>query len=125
LSGVGRTAGQIAPSHVDSVAAFVKARAIGVPWRMAACNSFYNLVSGSYASSRWVIHYLFDCTQGCAVGANFRGGGNGSGYTPIADSKGPVLAVRPEYCGILFLPLAGQGTLYTKQLALNGLNVTA
>ena len=41
------------------------AKEIGVPYRMAECNSYYhggaNGVSNSYASSLWVIDFLFDC----------------------------------------------------------------
>jgi hypothetical protein len=105
------------------------AQGIGVPYRMSECNSFYNGgadgVSDSYASSLWVIDYLFNCARGGASGVNFHGGGNGNGYTPIADSDGTVVEARPEYYGILFFTLAGQGTLYTTQLSVGSLNVTA
>lgn len=105
------------------------AKAIGIPYRMSECNSFYNGgasgVSDSYASSLWVIDYLFNCAQGGAAGVNFHGGGNSSGYTPIADSSGTVVGARPEYYGILFFTLAGQGTLYTAQLSAGSLNATA
>ena len=54
------------------------ARSIDVPYRMSECNSFYNGgssgVSDSYASSLWVIDYLFNCAQGGALGVNFHGG---------------------------------------------------
>lgn len=105
------------------------AKAIGIPYRMAECNSYYNGgasgISNSYASSLWVIDYLFDCALGGASGVNFHGGGNGLGYTPIADSGGAVVAARPEYYGILFFTLAGQGTIYATQLSAGTLNVTA
>ena len=105
------------------------AKNIGVPYRMAECNSYYNGgasgVSDSYASSLWIIDYLFNCAQGGAAGVNFHGGGNGTGYTPIADSGGAVVAARPEFYGILLFTLAGQGTLYTTQLSAAGLNATA
>ncbi len=105
------------------------AKNIAIPYRMAECNSYYNGgssgVSDSYASSLWVIDYLFNCAQGGAVGVNFHGGGNGTGYTPIADSGGAVVSARPEYYGMLLFTLAGQGTLYTAQLSAAGLNATA
>lgn len=105
------------------------AKNMGLPYRMAECNSYYNGgadgVSDSYASSLWVIDYLFNCAQGGATGANFHGGGNGDGYTPIADSNGTVVEARPEYYGMLLFTLAGQGTLYTTQLSAGGLNATA
>jgi hypothetical protein len=106
------------------------AKGIGVPFRISECNSYYNGgadgVSDAYCSSLWVIDFLFDCALGGSVGTNFHGGGNGSGYTPIADSGGAVVEARPEYYGILFFTLAGQGTLYTTSLAgIGSLNVTA
>jgi Bacterial Ig-like domain (group 2) len=105
------------------------AKSIGVPYRMSECNSFYasgaSGVSNSYASSLWVIDFLFNCAQGGAVGTNLHGGGNSAGYTPIADWNGVVQDVRPEYYGILFFTLAGPGTLYTTQLSAGSLNVTA
>ena len=106
------------------------AKAIGVPYRLAECNSYYNGgasgVSDAYCSSLWIIDFLFDCALNGAVGANFHGGGSGSGYTPIADSGGTVIDARPEYYGILLFTLAGQGTLYTTTLSgIGSLNVTA
>jgi hypothetical protein len=105
------------------------AQSIDIPFRMSECNSFYNGgssgVSDSYASSLWVIDYLFNCAQGGASGVNFHGGGDGPGYTPIANSGGSVVGARPEFYGILLFTLAGQGTLYTTQLSTGSLNVTA
>jgi hypothetical protein len=107
------------------------AQSIGIPYAMTECNSYYNGgamgASDTYASSLWVIDFLFDCALGGAVGVNMMGGGNGAGnyYTPIADNNGPVADVRPEYYGILFFTLAGQGTLYSTALSAGGLNATA
>ena len=105
------------------------ATGIGVPYRMAECNSFYasgaSGVSNSYASSLWVIDFLFNCAQAGSVGTNLHGGGNSPGYTPIADWNGVVVDARPEYYGILFFTLAGPGILYATQLSAGSLNVTA
>jgi hypothetical protein len=105
------------------------AQSIGAPYRMSECNSFYNGgssgVSDSYASSLWVIDYLFNCAQSGASGVNFHGGGDGPGYTPIADNNGAVVEARPEFYGILLFTLAGQGTLYETQISAGSLNVTA
>jgi hypothetical protein len=38
------------------------------------------------------------------------------GHTAIADANGSVVEARPEYYGILFFTLAGQGTLYKTAL---------
>jgi len=104
------------------------AESIGVPYRMSECNSFWNGgasgVSDSYASSLWAIDYLFNCAQGGASGVNFHGGGDGPGYTPIAEA-GSVIAARPEFYGVLFFTLVGQGALYATQLSAGSLNVTA
>jgi len=105
------------------------AAAIGVPFRMTETNSFYNGgadgVSDSYASSLWVIDDLFNIALGGGTGANFHGGGDGSGYTPIADNDGAVVEARPEYYGLVLFTLAGQGTLLQTTVAAAGLNVTA
>jgi len=101
----------------------------GLPFRLAETNSFYNGgasgVSDSYASALWVIDHLFHIALGGAVGANFHGGGNGTGYTPIADNNGQVVEARPEFYGMQLFTLAGQGTLQQTSVDANGLNVTA
>jgi hypothetical protein len=105
------------------------AKSVGIPYRMAECNSYFNGgasgVSDSYASALWVIDFLFNCAQGGASGVNLHGGGDYTGYTPIADASGVVVGPRPEYYGMLLFTLAGQGTLYQTQLSANGLNATA
>jgi len=107
----------------------VAAQAIGIPFRMSECNSFYNGgsagVSNSYASSLWVLDFLFNCALGGCIGTNFHGGGDSAGYTPIADSGGTVVEARPEFYGILLFTLAGQGTLYSTNLSAGSFNVTA
>jgi hypothetical protein len=106
------------------------AEGIGVPFRISECNSYYNGgadgVSDAYCSSLWVVDFLFDGALGGSTGANFHGGGDNDGYTPIADSGGNVVEARPEYYGILFFTLAGQGLLLTTSLSgIGSLNVTA
>jgi hypothetical protein len=105
------------------------AQAIGIPFRLTECNSYYNGgasgVSNAYCSSLWVIDFLFDNALGGSVGTNFHGGGDSDGYTPIADSGGAVVGARPEFYGILLFTMAGTGTLYTTQLSVGSLNVTA
>jgi hypothetical protein len=109
------------------------AQAVGVPFRLSECNSYtYSAtladgISDGYCSSLWVVDFLFDNAMGGSVGANFHGGGDGDGYTPIADSGGAVVEARPEYYGILFFTLAGEGTLYatSPSSGIAGLNATA
>jgi len=105
------------------------AAAAGVPFRLAETNSFYNggapNISDAYASALWAIDHLFTIALGGGVGANFHGGGDSTGYTPIADENGVVQEARPEYYGILFQALAGQGGLLTTAIAAGSLNVSA
>ncbi len=108
------------------------AQGIGVPYRMSECNSYYNGVndvgvngiSNSYASSLWVIDFLFNCAQGGASGVNFHGGGHVR-YTPIVNKAGSVIGIGPEVYGMLLFNLAGQGALYATELSAGSLNVTA
>jgi hypothetical protein len=105
------------------------ARQLGIPYRLSECNSFSNGgapgVSDSYASSLWVIDFLFDAAVGGATGINMHGGGQGPGYTPIADDSGAVIGARPEYYGLLLFSLIGSGTLLQTQLSAGGIEATA
>ncbi len=105
------------------------AQQLGVPYRISECNS-YNKggipgVSNSYASSLWVIDFLFDVALGGGTGVNMHGGGRTPGYTPIADDSGGVIEARPEYYGLLLFALAGPGTLLETQLSAGTVDATA
>lgn len=93
---------------------------LALPYRLSECNSFYNGgaagVSNSYASSLWVIDFLFAAATNYASGVNMHGGGLQPGYTPIADDSGGVIEARPEYYGLLFFNLAGTGTLLATEV---------
>ena len=110
-------------------AMFAVSQSVDVPYRFAETNSFYNGgapdVSDSYASALWVIDHLFACASNGAQGINLHGGGNSTGYTPIADSSGVVVEARPEFYGVTLFTLAGQGTLQQTTIAAGGLNATA
>lgn len=101
----------------------------GIPFRIGECNSYFNGgavgVSDSYASSLWVIDFLFSCAAGGAAGVNLHGGGNYGGYTPIADDNGSVIEARPEFYGMVLFTLAGKGTLRQTNLSADGINATA
>ncbi|MGB8536475.1 MAG: glycosyl hydrolase family 79 C-terminal domain-containing protein [Acidobacteriaceae bacterium] len=105
------------------------ARQLGIPYRMSECNSFANGgaagVSNSYASSLWVLDFLFNVAMAGAIGVNMHGGGNAPGYTPIADDSGAVIEARPEYYGLLLFALAGTGTLMETQLSIGTVDATA
>lgn len=105
------------------------AKSIGIPFRMAECNSYFGGgapgVSDSYASSLWVLDYLFNCAQGGAAGVNFHGGGDTDCYTPIIDNNGTVVGPNPIYYGMTLFTLAGQGELLPASVSAGSLNVTA
>ena len=110
-------------------AMFAVSQSVDVPYRFAETNSFYNggapNVSDSYASALWVIDHLFACASNGAQGVNLHGGGDGLGYTPIADSNGVVVEARPEFYGLTLFTLAGQGTIQETSISAGGLNATA
>jgi hypothetical protein len=105
------------------------AQQLGIPYRISECNSFSHGgasgVSNSYASSLWVVDYLFSAALNGATGVNMHGGGDSDGYTPIADHSGSVIEARPEYYGLLFFTLAGPGTLLETQLSAGSVDATA
>jgi uncharacterized protein (TIGR03437 family) len=104
-------------------------QSVDVPYRFAETNSFYNggapNVSDSYASGLWVIDHLFACAANGATGINLHGGGDSTGYTPIADSDGVVVEARPEFYGVTLFTLAGQGTLQQTTINAGSVNATA
>ena len=101
----------------------------GVPFRFGECNSYFNGgavgVSNSYASALWVIDFLFNSALGGAAGVNLQGGGSANGYTPIADNSGVVVEARPEFYGLTFFTLAGQGSLCEATLSAGSTNASA
>jgi len=104
-------------------------QSVDVPYRFAETNSFYNggapNVSDAYASALWVIDHLFACASNGAQGINLHGGGDSTGYTPIADNDGVVVEARPEFYGVALFTLAGPGVLRQTTIDAAGLNVTA
>jgi uncharacterized protein (TIGR03437 family) len=118
------------PSIVTQAKAMIAvSQSVDVPYRFAETNSFYNggapNVSDSYASALWVIDHLFACALNGAQGINLHGGGDSTGYTPIADSAGVVVGARPEFYGVTLFMLAGPGTLQQTTISAGGLNATA
>lgn len=101
---------------LDALANASQENAIPKRYRLAECNSFFNGgasgVSDAYGTALWAIDFLFTNAEHGASGVNFHGGGNGPGYTPIADAQGAVVAVRPVFYGMLLFTLAGQGPVY-------------
>ena len=105
----------------------------GIPraYRCSECNSFYNGgapgVSDGYGTALWAIDFLFRNAENGSSGVNFHGGGDGAGYTPIANSSsGMVEGARPVYYGMLLFTLAGSGPVVATQVSgTSSINFTA
>jgi hypothetical protein len=111
----------------DCVALDWSVSALHLPFRFTETNSYLYGgspgVSNAYASALWVIDHLFHIALGQACGVNMQGG-DSADYTPIANLGSTVLEAMPEYYGLLFFSLAGQGTLLQTKLAVTGFNAT-
>ena len=98
-------------------------------YRLSECNSFYNGgaagVSDAYGTALWALDFLFTNAEHGATGVNFHGGGNGPGYTPIADANGAVVGARPIFYGMLLFTMAGAGPIYKTTTSAGTLNFTA
>jgi hypothetical protein len=116
-------------TELKGLATAATANGIAGGYRLSECNSFYNGgapgVSDGYGTALWVIDFLFANAQNGSSGINLHGGGNGPGYTPIADSNAAVVGARPEYYGMLLFAKAGQGSVYTTTGSLTTPNFSA
>ena len=104
------------PGELSTLVSAANANQIPKGVRMAETNSYYNGgapgVSDGFGTSLWLIEYAFTLAQSGVEGANFHGGGSGTGYTPIAnDANGNIVQVRPEYYGMLLFSLMGPGEI--------------
>jgi hypothetical protein len=99
--------------NLQLLSAAASANALPLGYRMAECNSFYNGgapdVSDAYGTALWSLDYMFACALAQCRGVNFHGGGNGTGYTPIADSNGVVVQARPVFHGMAMFAQLAQG----------------
>jgi hypothetical protein len=102
-------------TEIDALVAAAKADAIAGGVRFAETNSFYNGgapgVSNGFGSALWVIDYAFTHAEHGSSGINLHGGGNGTGYTPIADTGATVVGPRAEYYGMLLFSMAMPGAV--------------
>lgn len=93
---------------------------IPLGYRIAEANSFYPGgvpgLSNTFGSALWVLQFAFTLAAAHAAGLNLHGGGDYSGYTPIANKPdGSILEARPEYYGLyLFSRLEGGKLLATR-----------
>lgn len=100
---------------------------VGKPFRITETNSYYNQgpsgVANAYGSALWIIDHLFNLSKLGCVSVCVEGGGQNR-YTPIADIRGKVIGVSPEYYGLRHFATAGKGDQVETTLSVNGLNVT-
>lgn len=113
----------------ELVAAATKAN-LPLGFRMDECGSYYNggapNVSDAYGASLWALDFMFTCAENGCQGINFHGGGDGTGYTPIADNGTSVVQARPEFYGEKMFSLADQGSVVPAVITLSSnINFTA
>jgi hypothetical protein len=116
-------------TELQALSTAATTNAIPGAYRISECNSFYNGgasgVSDAYGSALWAIDFLFANAQYGSTGTNFHGGGDGTGYTPIADADGDVVGARPIFYGMLLFTKAGPGTMLKTSGAPTSINFSA
>ncbi len=116
-------------TDLQTLADAATSTAIADGYRLSECNSFYNGgapdISDAFGTALWAIDFLFTNAQYGSTGVNFHGGGNGTGYTPIADQNGDVVGARPIFYGMLLFANIGQGTMLRTGGVAAGINFSA
>jgi hypothetical protein len=97
---------------------------------MDECGSYYNggapNVSDAYGSALWALDFMFILAENGCQGINFHGGGDGTGYTPIADNGTSVVEARPEFYAEKMFSLADSGNVIPASITLSSnINFTA
>ncbi|HEX4120622.1 MAG TPA: glycosyl hydrolase family protein [Verrucomicrobiae bacterium] len=118
------------PGIVSNIVAAANTAKLPLGFRMAECGSFYNggapNVSDAYGTGLWALDFMFTCALNGAQGINFHGGGDGTGYTPIADNGSAVVQARPEFYGLKMFSLVSEGALVPATVSLSSnINFTA
>jgi len=118
------------PGTVSNIVAAANVSKLPLGFRMNECGSFYNggapNISDAYGTALWTLDFMFiNALQG-GQGVNFHGGGNGPGYTPIADNGTIVVQARPEFYGLKLFSLAATGRIIPATVSLaSNINFTA
>jgi hypothetical protein len=118
------------PGTVSAIVSAATAAKLPLGFRMDECGSFYNggapNVSDAYGTALWALDYMFTIALNGGQGVNFHGGGDGTGYTPIADNGTTVVQARPEFYGLKMFSLVSQGSVIPASLTLGSkINFTA
>jgi hypothetical protein len=88
-------------------------------------------VSDTFISALWAIDYMFEVAKRGGSGVNFHNGENGQDgtvpfyYEPLKETNGAVVAVQPEYYGLLLFAEAGAGPLVSATVTTSGQFFTA
>ncbi len=100
---------------LQAMEAAASSNTISAGYRVSEANSFYNGgaagISDGFGTALWAINFLFTNGWQNSAGVNFHGGGDGTGYTPIADNGVAAVEARPEYYGIYLFSQAAKGNL--------------
>lgn len=118
------------PGTVSSIASAATAAALPQGYRVDECNSYYGggsaNISDAYGTALWALDFMFTCALNGAQGVNFHGGGNTTGYTPIADNGTNVVQVRAVYYGLKMFSLLPAGNVVPATVSLaSNINFTA
>ena len=118
------------PGTVSSIVAAATKAELPLGFRMDECGSYYNggapNVSDAYGTALWALDFMFTLALNGCQGINFHGGGDGTGYTPIADNGTSVVQARPEFYGLKMFSLADRGNVVPAIVTLSSnINFTA
>ncbi|HXC36240.1 MAG TPA: hypothetical protein VNV43_10220, partial [Candidatus Acidoferrales bacterium] len=118
------------PGTVSNLVAAATRADLPLGFRMDECGSYYNggapNVSDAYGSALWALDFMFILAENGCQGINFHGGGDGTGYTPIADNGTSVVEARPEFYAEKMFSLADSGNVIPASITLSSnINFTA
>jgi hypothetical protein len=104
-------------------------------WRMGENNTCSGHgqqgVSDTLISALWAIDYMFEVAKRGGSGINFHNGENGQDgtvpfyYEPLKENGGVVVAVQPEYYGMLLFTQAGTGPMVSATVTTSAQYFTA
>jgi autotransporter-associated beta strand protein len=118
------------PGTVSKLVAAATNANLPLGFRMDECGSYYNggapNVSDAYGAALWALDFMFTLAENGCQGINFHGGGDGTGYTPIADNGTSVVEARPEFYAEKMFSLADEGSVIPAAITLSSnINFTA
>ncbi len=118
------------PGTVSNLVSAATRANLPLGFRMDECGSFYNggapNVSDAYGAGLWALDFMFILAENGCQGINFHGGGDGTGYTPIADNGTSVVQARAEFYAEKMFSLADQGSVVPSIITLSSnINFTA